>query len=83
MQRALARITVRYMYYHLLCTQNHNIMASGSNSKTKKELKEGLLSYIRTDEVDWKRIKKMSVEDICKMWEFEIVKTKNKVKINY
>lgn len=66
-------------FYHLWCTQNGRYMASGSNSKSLKELKAGLISYISADysesDPDWKKIKKMSVEDICEMWEFEIQTT--------
>lgn len=72
------------MYYHLLCLQNHNMIASGSNSRTKKELKEGLLSYLSGDfNAPLRKLKKMKVEEICEMYEFEIVKTKKKITINY
>lgn len=49
-------------------------MASGSNSKTRKELFEGLLSFISgdTDDNTIKRLKKMSVEAVAYMWDFEI-----------
>jgi hypothetical protein len=66
-------------YYQLWCLQNHRYMASGSNSKSLRELKAGLVSYISNDynenDPDWKKIKRMSVEDICEMWQFEIQTT--------
>lgn len=73
-------------YYHLRDLQNGgHLMASGRNSKTLKDLKEGLLSYLSGDHTDKeiKKLNKMTVHDIAEMYEFHIETTNYKHKENY
>lgn len=64
-------------YYALQCLQNGNLMYTGLNTTSKEELKRQLLSYIsidfNDDDEDWIKIQKLSVEDICEMWTFDIL----------
>lgn len=70
------------MYYQLYCNQNHEYMNTGRNSKSKKELKEALLSYLSGDHDD-KQIenyrKNVAPDELASYYEFEIHKTKEKI----
>ena len=60
--------------YSLWCCQNHEYMASGRNSATKEEVKEGLLSFLSGDhdEEDIKRLSVYKPDELAEMYEFEI-----------
>jgi len=76
-------------YYHLFDLQNSQLMATGSNSESLEELKEALLSYVSIDYPseddgseewqDWQTIQRMSVQELCEMWEFSIEQTPHKI----
>lgn len=69
-------------YYHLKDMQNFGqIMHSGRNSKDKEELKDGLLSFISVDhsEKEMKKLRKLSVGELCEMFEFDIEETSSPI----
>lgn len=62
------------IFYSLHCNQVGRIMASGKNSKTLYEVKEGLLSYLSGDhnEKEIKRLSKLSPDELAEMYDFTI-----------
>lgn len=62
------------MYYSLWDLQNGGYMATGLNSKTKEQVKEGLLSYYSADhdEKSLKSLSKMTPDEVAEHGEFEI-----------
>jgi hypothetical protein len=59
---------------------------SGRNSLSKEELKEAFISYISVDfndEDDETHYRKLSIEELTEMWEFEIHKTDEPIEESY
>ena len=64
------------MSYALFDLQTGNYMATGYGANSLDELKDAILSYVSVDydeqDDDWKSIQKLSVDELCEMWEFSI-----------
>lgn len=73
------------MYYALFCLQNHELMATGRNDTSLKEIKESLLSYLSADHDDkeLKSLAKMSAKGIADLYDFEILSQAEKFEEAY
>lgn len=67
-------------YYALEDLQGGGLMHTGRNSTSKTQLLEAIKEYIKPDITEEDDIENFSLNDVCEIWQFELVSQSTKFK---